>query len=57
MYGCEIGLDRGFYVSYIMRHMALENINGGAVMWADIKGEVQDYEKEKANFALYTRGQ
>ena len=26
-------------------------------MWADIKGEVQDYEKEKANFALYTRGQ
>ena len=28
----------------------------GAVMWADIKGEVQDYEKEKVNCALYTRG-
>ena len=25
-------------------------------MWVDIKGEVQDYEKEKVNFALYTRG-
>ena len=25
-------------------------------MWADIKGEVQDYEKEKVNCALYTRG-
>ena len=28
----------------------------GAMMWVDIKGEVQDYEKEKVNFALYTRG-
>ena len=26
-------------------------------MWDDIKGEVEDYEKEKVNFALYTRGQ
>ena len=26
------------------------------VTWADMKGEVQDYEKEKVNFALYTRG-
>ena len=25
-------------------------------MWADIKGELQDYENEKVNFALYTRG-
>ena len=25
-------------------------------MWVDIKGEVQDYEKEKVNFVLYTRG-
>ena len=25
-------------------------------MWANIKGEVQDYEKEKVSFALYTRG-
>ena len=25
-------------------------------MWADIKGGVQDYEKENINFALYTRG-
>ena len=29
--------------------------NWGALMWVDIKGEVQDYEKEKVNFALYTR--
>ena len=28
----------------------------GTMMWADIKGELQDYEKEKVNFALYTRG-
>ena len=28
----------------------------GSVMWDDIKGEVQYYEKEKVNFALYTRG-
>ena len=28
----------------------------GTMMWADIKGEVQDYEKENVNFALYTRG-
>ena len=27
----------------------------GPMMWVDIKGEVQDYEKEKVNFALYTR--
>ena len=25
-------------------------------MWANIKCQVQDYEKEKVNFALYTRG-
>ena len=25
-------------------------------MWVDVKGELQDYEKEKVNFALYTRG-
>ena len=25
-------------------------------MWADIKGEVQDYEQEKVTFALHTRG-
>ena len=30
--------------------------NRGTMMWADIKGELQDYEKEKVNFALYTRG-
>ena len=24
-------------------------------MWADIKSDVQDYEKENVNFALYTR--
>ena len=28
----------------------------GLVMWTDIKGELQDYEKENVNFALYTRG-
>ena len=27
------------------------------MMWVDIKSEVQNYEKEKVNFALYTRGQ
>ena len=25
-------------------------------MLVDIKGELQDYKKEKVNFALYTRG-
>ena len=40
-----------------MRYIVVEYINGGAVMWDDIKGEVEDYEKEKVNFALYTRGQ
>ena len=29
----------------------------GAMMWASIKGDLQDYAKEKINFALYTRGQ
>ena len=29
----------------------------GSLMWVDIKGEVQDYEKEKVNFALYIKGQ
>ena len=28
----------------------------GAVMWAAIKGKVQDYEQEKVTFALHTRG-
>ena len=27
----------------------------GVVMWVDIKGELQDYDKENANFALHTR--
>ena len=26
------------------------------MMWADIKGELQDYEKETVNIALYTKG-
>ena len=26
-------------------------------MWVDIKGELQDYAKEKVIFALYIRGQ
>ena len=28
----------------------------GTVMWADIKGGLQDYEKEKVNFTLHIRG-
>ena len=28
----------------------------GTMMWVDIKDELQDYEKEKVKFALYTSG-
>ena len=40
-----------------MRYMALDYINGGQWCGHILKGQLQDYEKEKVNFALYTTGQ
>ena len=41
-----------------MRYMTVDSrvYKWGAVMWAAIKGEVQDYEHENVTFALHKRG-
>ena len=49
-------LWRLYFVSFAYEVYDSRVYKLGIVMWADIKGELQDYEREKVNLALYTRG-
>ena len=63
----KVHLNNNLYILYMhwetkkyiltLRDNSWLEMHVKSVMWVDVKGELQDYEKEKVNFALYTRDQ